>query len=197
MPLYPIVQNPLIWEKILDESGASISNWTNVAGTWAADAGGYIKQTSTATAYSMLRYTAALPSVGKIAMQADIRMPSSGQPAGVHRALLEVAGQGIASASNSRWGGVQDGNGSTDQAMWQRGDQATGGAVMTINTDQWYNVLLICCGRDLLVSVDGVSRLSIQMSAVDISSIYYGLVTYQGIVHYKNIKAWRDISVPA
>lgn len=181
-----------VWELVVNESGASIANWTSVAGTWSADAGGFLKQTGTGSSYSGLRYTAKTP--GVVAMQAEIRIPSAGQPAGDHRALLAVGWDATLSTFHAPLGGIQ--TGATDRVWMQRGDQSTVGETYTIADDTWYTVLVLRNGVELSIFVDGVGAMSRFLAVADLeASEYVGLVSFQGIVHYRNIKAWR-LSAP-
>jgi len=184
--------NVSMWDQIVNLPGTTIAGWTVNGGTWAANAGGYIEQTGTAASYSGLFLDADAYIGSGLVFQAEIRLPTAGQPGGTpRRAMLSMASTTSTSGVHSPWGGIQKG---ADGIVIQRGDQAAVGPVSaTINYDTWYTVRTELMGSILTVSLDGTRLFSERLgqAAADVLAEQVGLITYQAIAHYRNIKAWR------
>lgn len=181
------------WQLVVDESGASIANWTSVAGTWSADAGGYLKQTDTTAAYRGLRLTADVDLGAGLIIQSDVRFPSSATTG--RRAMLTV-GDAAVSSTHALWFGLQE---DTDALVFQRGDQAAGTEARTVNEDQWYTLRLYTQGFLGSLSVDGTLAKTVMMTPPASQSYTIDkvmLVNYTGEAHFRNIKVWR-LSGPA
>lgn len=182
--------DPSTWQQVVNESGASLANWTSVAGTWAADAGGFIKQTNAAAAYYGLRFNTDVDPGGVLVVEAEIRFPSSATTD--RRGLLAPASSGSISVTNDPWGGIAE---NTDNVFIHRGDQATLVEAFTIDEDVWYKVRVTLAGVVVGIQVNDVwvksGRLNVSSSQADASKLM--LVTLSGEVHFRNIKAWRLI----
>lgn len=184
-----IVPEDLNWELVLDEDGTSIANWTSIAGTWSADAGGYIKQTDTTAAYRMLRYTSRVFPGTAFVMQAEVRFPTAATTS--RRALLGPLSAGGVSSTHDPWIGIGE---NSDLIIMQRGDQSLASEALTVNEDQWYTIRVEVLGNYVTLSVDGTRVYSIGVrgnASTEVLAHYASLVNYTGEVHYRNIKAWR------
>lgn len=176
------------WTLVVDEDGTSIANWTNVAGTWAADAGGYIKQTDTTAAYRGLRLTANVYPGAAMIAQADVRFPNTATTG--RRAMLGLCGSAAVSG-NEPWAGLQE---NTDASVIQRGNATATTNAMTVNEDQWYTLRVAMFGEIITVYVDGTAVQTLRVlqgSASETSSDKFTLINFTGEVHYKSIKVWR------
>lgn len=179
-----------VWETVLDLPGTTLTGWTSLGGTWAANAGGYIEQTSTTGAYRGLRLDASIFPGSGLVTQADVRFPTGG--ASDSRAFLSALGLGDISSTHDPWPGLRT-TGST--VYYQRGDQATvTGPAITLNRDQWYTLRVEYLFHAVTLSVDGTRLFSnrIMIPTTQETHAYrFSLITYSGGVHYRNIKVWR------
>jgi len=187
----PVASDYSPWDLAVDESGTSIANWTSVAGTWAADAGGYIKQTDTTNAYRGLRLTADVVAGPGLVVEAEVRFPSSAST--LRRAMFGLSVSGSVSATSDPWVGLQEGT--TEGYVFQRGDQDAVILTATINEDTWYTVRVEQVGLLHSLSVDGTYvgayRITPGQSLVAANRLM--LVSYSGEVDFRNVRAWRQI----
>lgn len=177
------------WTQVVDESGSSLANWTSVAGTWAVDAGGYIKQTNAAAAYYALKLSARVTGGAKLVAEAEMRFPT-GATAGA-RAFLGLYSNGTVSGSVDPYAGLQ--NDATNALYWQRGTAATLAGAFARALDTWYTVRVAIDGPWVTTSIDGVAQRTVNMAGAAGPTLQdaFILATYGGAVHYRNIKAWR------
>lgn len=183
-----------MWETLINEPGTSLSAWTANGGTWAVDAGGYIKQTDTTLAYRGLKYNTAIGPAAGIVMQADVRFPSGGAT-GRRAMLAPVTAQGDVSGTSEMWGGLRTGATAGAGAVEiQRGDQDTKEVTETVAVDTWYTVRTVVMGDLISVFVGGVYkrawRIEPAATSMTLAEIP-ALINYTGEVHYRNIKLWR------
>lgn len=179
-----------MWETVVDLAGTTLTGWTSLGGTWAANAGGYIEQSSTTGAYRGLRLDASVYPGSGLVGQADMRFPTGGSADS--RAFLALLGSGDISG-HSPWAGLRT-TGSTTYI--QRGDQATyAGPAFTLNRDTWYTVRVEYAWHTVTISVDGTrlhtQRVMVPTTQESEDSRRLSLITYSGGVHYRNIKVWR------
>lgn len=173
------------WTLIVNEAGTALTNWTTVAGTWAVDAGGYIKQTAT-TGYAGLRYNSRVPVGAGLVMQAD--MAWAGTVTDALRMFVAPASDAVVAASQAAYGGLDAVNG----VAFQRGQAAVefAGSVPTAGT--FYTVRSTLLGGYLTIALNGtpVGTFTAQ-PANDTRYDYPMLVAYKGEARFKNIRVWR------
>lgn len=186
----PLANTPQ-WTLVVDESGASVANWTSVAGTWSADAGGYIKQTDTTDAYRGLRITASVHPGAAMVAQAEVRFPTSAKT--LRRAMLAIGSTAAVGSTTDIWAGVQEG--AADGTIIQRGDAGTATDSLAIAEDQWYTVRVSQFANVVTVAVDGTIistyRATPTIATNPVAASWFMLMDYSGETHFRNIKVWR------
>lgn len=171
---------PVSWTLVVDESGASFANWTNIIGTWASD-GTNIQQTAVSTTFKSAQLTAQTPfGFGPVIAECEVRFPTAGQGTGtfVHGGIVVGAI------------GILLNEGTTKQLHWQNygvTDYRT--LVTTIALDTWYKIRVVLAGNTATVYKDGVLiGTTYTPSAIAFDYLYLG--SYNSKVDFRNIKVW-------
>lgn len=175
------------WVKVVDKPGTSLTDWTVVAGTWAANAGGYIEQTNTAAAYYGLVLNADVYAGAAFAAEAEVRFPAG---ATARRGMIGPATRGVVATTSDPWAGPAI-NPST--VYVHRGDQEAVNDARTVAADTWYRCRVTLLGSFLTVEVDGVMHSTYRVTSgagLNVADRLM-LVNFTGPAHYRNIKAWR------
>lgn len=182
------------WKPNFCDPLTAIAGWTARDGTWAADAGGFVKQTDTAGGnYRELRYDTE-KRFHEVWAECEIRVPSAGQPAiSPHSAGIVVEWNGNDAMGNAIIGflSVHDTTPASSNVEVQLGD-AVNGTSYTANLaeDVWYRLGLHVSGGAATIYVDGVEK-GAQFYANGLAAVYHvGLVTVEGIAHFRNFKLW-------
>lgn len=174
------VSGTISWSQVINESGASFTNWTGVSGTWSSD-GTVIKQTNTS---ATARYAIYNPKVvtSLIVFEAEIQLRSSGalRLGGI---LVGVNSSGVGGADIR----LDEGN---DLIQLENSSTVILSISATIAVNTWYKVRVVKSGIDISVYLDGTLKATAAVtSGADVT--YVGLYSYQAEVWYRNIKAWN------
>lgn len=177
-----------VWNQVVNESGASLSNWTGISGTWSSD-GSVIKQTDTAASSRKVKYNTSIPLAAGILMQTDVQLKSSGtdRQAGIVMGFDGSTGAGAISVK------LREGNNDIDV---ERDSQLVDRSIaLTVNVDTWYTLRVLAFGNIVSVWVDGTFKGNVRTSATLVNIDFLGLTTYQAEAWFRNIKAW-NLSLP-
>lgn len=177
------------WTQVINQSGASFSGWTIVAGSWASD-GTIIQKTNVTSAHQTARFDTKQPFGFGVIAEVEMRQPTSGQGTGsAIQGQLRLGSDGA--GGNGEFGLVMD-TGTTDG--WSV-EKATLSTVkkwsQTINYDTWYKVRVVLLNFWATVYLDGV--LLGTSPVIDLSSLgadYLSLGNFNSKVDFRNIKMW-------
>jgi hypothetical protein len=179
-----------VWETVQDLAGTTLTGWTALNGTWAANAGGYLERTDTGASYGALRLNASVFPGAALVVQSEVRFPTGG--AADSRAFLSALGLGDYTSTHDPWPGLRT-TGSV--VYFQRGDQATfTGPTITLNRDTWYTLRAEYMWHAVTLSVDGTRQFSQRImvpTTQETNANRFSLVTFSGQVHFRNVKIWR------
>lgn len=172
------------WTQIVDESGASFTNFTAVDGTWASD-GSVIKQTNTTTTTYKAKYNTKVP-VAMLIFEAEVYIHTAG--AGKTGGL--VLGFDGSSISNCltvqlNQGGsmVADTNGVANRLT----------VSTTVNVDTWYKLRVVQSGTGGTAIYKDGTLLGTVLSTNNNNISYVGLVESSAEVWFRNIKVWTMV----
>lgn len=172
----------------LNEDGSSFANFTGTAGTWAST-GSIIQQTNTAATTSQrARYNTKLPIGGHFVYQADIRLPSAGQVAGVNVAGITAFNDGASNPANGMAVLLKEGSG-VDIEHDATGLTRT--LTATIATDVWYTLRAVSAGAQVTVYLDGAILGTTVLTMSATTRDFIGFRTYNAIADFRNIKLWH------
>lgn len=145
------------WQQVLTDDCSSLAPWTVVAGTWAADAGGFFKQTSTVTGNTRLRKTANVGATFGAIVEADVRLPSVGQVAGDLFASISLLDEGSSAGGPNfrlqRIGGVWQSS-MLSHATAARSTRTLSGVTGALDT--WFRLRMVVMGDAASGYVNGV-----------------------------------------
>lgn len=166
------------WTQDVNESGASVANWTSVAGSWASS-GGLIQQATVSASFKTLTYTAQIPFGFPLIAEAEIRFPTSGQGVGsfVH-AGFAIGGLGVLLTRGSQQITLQNYATADVRVISQ-----------TLALDTWYKLRAVASGNRISVYVDGTLKgTSIVASAIVADQ--FSLASYDSKPDFRNVKVW-------
>lgn len=179
------------WNQLVNESGASFANFTANSGTWASN-GTIIQQTSTAvTTHRRARYNTIQPLGLPYLLEAEVRLPSAGQLTGTDILAGIYMGYDGAAGSGGLFVGINDGTSGQGIQIERQAAVVIRLISNTINLDTWYKIRIANIGVFVSVYLDGVFKGNAISASINSSSPdYIGLVTYNSIADFRNIKAW-------
>lgn len=186
------------WTQVVNETGASIANWTSVAGTWASS-GGVLAQTGTSAIDTQLRYNNPVPIDGLV-MEAQIRLTggvSSNSAVGFVIGVTNPWTNGDRSflLTNPNTGTGLFTNITTDVKNGSWG--ASGASSAALSYASWNTVRVTWSGGIASFYLNGVLAASIPTStAVAVNNLnrpYIGLTGYSCAYEARNIKAWAPV----
>lgn len=174
------------WTKIIDESGASFTNFVSTAGTWASD-GAKITQTDTSAAAHRARYDTKIPTHA-LMVKAEIQVRSSGAERQTGF-LLGYDGTNAGSISVK----IKE----EDIVTVEReGIAAEANFSATIDLNTWYTLKVILFGDAVSIYLDDVFIGSARSLGSGMSTSFFGLVSYQAESWFRNIGVWT-LDLPA
>lgn len=173
------------WVQNVNESGASIANWTSITGTWSSD--GTIIQQTVVAGWQELDFTALLPLGLPVIAEAEMRFPTAGQGTGSFiQCGFVVGSMGLILDKAAQTFEVTD---------WKVQDFRA--PAMTIALDTWYKMRVVMVGDWVSVYKAGTLVLTARTGGAA-NADYFRLVGYNSKADYRNIKLWTlSAGVPA
>lgn len=186
------------WVQIVNESGASLANWTIIEGTWTTS-GTDIDFVGTTTAQQRLRYTNKLPLGSPLMIQCDIYFDSSG-----------VSGTDQAAGIIWNWDGTSTGapagrlhcsantpgsNGTVDIEL-----QGLSGRISVSNhftADAWHTILILAANDSASIYLDGVLQGTAGNLTPNNAADYIGLYGADAKWRFRNIAVYYLGGTPA
>jgi hypothetical protein len=181
-----------IWTQILDEPGTSLSNWTQVQGSWDIFSSS-IRIISAVNTNNRLRLTNLTPQSGLI-YEADVLIASTGGYSGDCHAGLVFFSAGIASEGGAFIGlKAPDLNGASGIVYAEEIELAAYETIanypFSLDTYYKYRVVFASAAADFYIN--SIYQGSFRPKATNTSKpIYIGLVNYNCIAQFKNLKTY-------
>jgi hypothetical protein len=170
------------YQLLINESGASFSNFTAASGTWSSD-GSVIKQTDTAASARRAKFNTPMPmDSGVIEAEMQLRSSGSERQAGFIMGFDGSSGGGMA---------VKMREGNNDVELERDGITVDLSLSTTIDVNTWYKVRIVWSGINIAIWKDGVLLGSGRSSSASGNLTYFGLITYQAEAWFRNIKLWH------
>lgn len=178
------------WQQVLTDDASSLTPWTAVAGVWAADAAGFIKQTATATTNTRLRRTASIGAAFAAIVECDVRLPSVGQVAGDLFAgislLNEASNNGGPDFRLQRIGGVWQ-TSMLSYGVAARSTRNLSGVLGALDT--WFRLRMVVMGDAASGYVNGVYQTSAGIGNANAQD-HVHLDGNASLADYDNVKAY-------
>ena len=169
------------WETVIDKDGTTFTGFTAVTGTWASD-GTTINQTDTGSAFRTARCDTKVPSGYPVIFEAEIRWPTTGQP-----------------ASSFKYGAILLGNNAVildkhnNLIRWQNWGVSDASTIaQAFSYDTWYKLRVVYNHTRSTAYLDGTligTRIQSPTASPTIDDLLL-LGTYGAIVHFRNVKAY-------
>lgn len=182
------------WTQVINESGASLTNWTAGSGTWTTD-GAVINSALSAGATTALRYNTKVAIGGGFIFESEMNFPSASQSA-----TADVLGLVLGTDSALTVGGLGVGlDKAGSRIQVERYTQAiTGGlATAAFAFDTWYKLRVVALGQWATYWLGGTI---VGSSRYDNSGLFdqsfVALRTFDARGQFRNIKAWA-LTLPA
>jgi hypothetical protein len=185
------------WIQDVNQDGSSFAAWTAHVGTWAST-GTIIQQTQAPTGIFRWASILQMPLGFPVIMEAEVRLPTTGQGTGADvRAGIVVGGL---NASPGPTGGIGAfiNCGTTNRVHFETVNVSAERTVnQTVNKDQWYKIRVAIAGF-VTMWVDGTLVLGGGFSQSNNKREAIAIATFNAIADFRNIKVWimRD-GVPA
>ncbi len=187
-----------VWDLTVNEDGSSLSNWTQVAGSWSVASSAFTV-TGTALGYRTARMTSRL-SQSAIVFEADVKMLSTGGFAADNRVgLVFNMNSSITNGSLVCLRSTGALNPASTGTIYN--EQPTGvtagpsGLTFLFNLDTYYNLRVVAIGPVMDIYVDGVYKYTVHhkvdTGTPSVEYAYVGLFTYNASGSFKNIKMYR------
>jgi hypothetical protein len=180
---------------VVNESGASLANWTTVSGTWATS-GGAFANTGGNSAY--LRYATDL-NLSHVIMEYECLFTAG---AGVRSGSLCPVGRAATSESSAIEFKVErDGAGAFTYACVRgRVIAIESGAISGLANDTWFTVRMVIVGSSAVCYVNGnyvAGFVLSQEMSVERPLLGVQPDTSGGVVKFRNVKVWSAAIDPA
>lgn len=177
------------WTLAVDNALTALTGFTSLSGTWAADAGGFIKQTDTTAAVRRIKYDTPLR-LAHAVVQVQVRFP--------------------AGSANPRTGGFVVFDGSTQGGLDVRLNRDTANLLevqrdaeaaaadesITMVDDTWYTLRGHVVGDTCEAFFDGTYKCSGHANIGNKDLGFLGLRSFDGQVDFRNLKVWT-LDLPA
>jgi hypothetical protein len=177
------------WIQDVDQDGSSFAAWTAHVGTWAST-GTIIQQTQAPTGIFRWASILNMPLGFPVIMEAEVRLPTTGQGTGADvRAGIVVGGL---NASPGPTGGVGAfiNCGTTNRVHFETVNVSAERTVnQTVNKDQWYKIRVSIAGF-VSMWVDGTLVLGGGFSQSNNKREAIAIATFNAIADFRNIKVW-------
>lgn len=168
------------WTKIIDENGASFTNFAATVGTWSSDGAKIIQSDASATAHRA-RYDTKIPTHALI-VKLDVQVRSSGSE---RQTGILLGYDGTNSGSISVKIKEED-----IVTVEREGIASEANFSVTINVNTWYTLKVILFGDAVSVYLDDVFIGSARSLGSGMPTQYFGLVSYQAESWFRNIEVW-------
>lgn len=176
------------WTQTINEDGSSYGNFTTNLGNFLSD-GTVIMQTGTAASTAKAKYNTIIDT-SFFVYEAEIQIKSAG---------VDCIGGLVAGypGTNTTGGMLLRLNEGSNIIEWVTDGVAVALTISaTINVDTWYKVRMVVSGGIVSGYLDGVLVGTAKLdNALDES--YVGLMSYQAVVWWRNIKLWNLSGLPA
>jgi hypothetical protein len=175
------------WNQVVDESGASFTNWTSGSGTWSSD-GTVIKQTDAGATERNARYNLVTQN-SIMVVQADVQLRTTG----TNRQGGIILGYGGTPTSHTTLI-IRGGSNEVNVMITGLGFVLTISQTIDVNT--WYTLRAVLSGDRIAAYFNGnlLGTYGGSRTIVDNAS-YIGLYSYQTEAWFRNIKSWH-LSLP-
>ncbi len=181
---------------VINETGTSLTNWTQASGSWSVVSSAFQVNTGATTA----RFLAWTPRIAQSAMiiEADVNMSSSGGFGADNRIGFNIGcqstGAGGALATMRSTGALTPASTGTIYDEQPQGVTA-GPASLTFlwNLNQYYRLRVVAIGNIMDIWVDGVYKYTLLRApnpAAAAENSYVCLYAYNCIANFKNIKMY-------
>lgn len=174
------------WQQVVNESGASFTNWTSASGTWSSN-GTQIIQTDTGNTIRRAKYNTKLPIGLPFIFEAEIKIVSFGSDTSFGYAGLILGFDGTSTTGSS----VALLNGRSGNIQVDLDSIAARGTVAaSITTGVFYKLRVVGNGQGVTVYLDGTLQGSFVFSSGFANAHFLGIITYSASIQFKNLNAW-------
>lgn len=173
------------YDLVLNESGASFTNFTGLSGTWASD-GAKIIQSATGGLIRRSRCDTICP-VADAIVQVEVQLPTGGSAVRSGGLLIgwpgtDVTGYVYVAAVDDTANTFQVGRDAASSPI---------NVAMTLALDTWYTLTARIDGARVAGYLDGTFQgAAFLQQANDTVAHFVGLRTYDGAVWFRNLKVW-------